>query len=248
MAKSGGLGDRMFVGGYDLSGDTNSPNIQGGAATLDVTGIDKSAMERLGGVRSGSMGWTSFFNTAASQAHPVLSVLPTVDAHLAYCRGTALGDPAAGMVAKQIGYDGNRGQDGAFTFALSAQSNSYGLEWGQQLTAGLRTDTVATNGTAIDQGAATALGAQAYLQVSAFTGTDVTVKIQDSADNATFADVAGFNFTQITAGAPLAERIALSNTATLRRYLRATTVTTGGFTSLTFAVNVIKNEAAGVIF
>jgi hypothetical protein len=134
------------------------------------------------------------------------------------------------------------------TFGVSAQSNGFGLEWGQQLTAGMRTDSAATNGTGLDTTASASFGGQAYLQVASFTGTDVTVKIQDSADNVTFADVAGFNFTQITGGAPLSERIALANTATLRRYLRASTVTTGGFTSLTFAVNVVKNEAAGVIF
>jgi hypothetical protein len=110
----------------------------------------------------------------------------------------------------------------------------------------MRTDTAATTGTGIDTAASASFGGQAYLQVFApFTGTDVTVKIQDSADNATFADVAGFSFTQITGGAPSAERIALGNTATLRRYLRATTVTTGGFSSLAFSVNVIKNEVPG---
>jgi hypothetical protein len=60
--------------------------------------------------------------------------------------------------------------------------------------------------------------------------------------------VTSFAFTQITGGAPLAERIALSNTATIRRYVRVSTVTTGGFTSLAFSVNVIKNEIAGQVF
>lgn len=91
--------------------------------------------------------------------------------------------------------------------------------------------------------AATSFGAQAYMQVTAFTGTDVSVKIQDSADNVTFADVPGLTFTQITA-APAAERIATAPTATIRQYLRAVTVTTGGFTNLSFSVVVVKNESA----
>jgi hypothetical protein len=165
---------------------------------------------------------------------------------LTYCRGTTLGDPAASLVAKQVNYDPTRADDGMLTFGVSAQSNGYGIEWGRQLTAGLRTDTAATLGTGIDTTASASFGGQAYLHVTAFTGTDVTIKIQDSADNVTFADVAGFAFTQITA-APASERIAFGNTATLRRYLRATTVTTGGVTSLTFSVNVIKNDT-GVTF
>ena len=81
----------------------------------------------------------------------------------------------------------------------------------------------------------------------AFDGTDVTVKIQDSADNATFADVAGLGFTQITS-APFVERISVANTTTIRRYVRAVTVTTGGVTSVSFAVVFVKNEIAGQAF
>ena len=46
--------------------------------------------------------------------------------------------------------------------------------------------------------------------------------------------------------APTAERIAIGNTATIRRYLRV--ITTGGFTNCTFAVVVVKNEIAGQVF
>jgi hypothetical protein len=150
-------------------------------------------------------------------------------------------------VGKQVNYDPTRGDDGMLTFGVSTQSNGFGIEWGQQLTAGLRTDTAATNGTGIDTTASASFGGQAYLHVTAFTGTDVTIKIQDSADNVSFADVTNFAFTQVTS-APFSQRIALTNTDTIRRYVRAVTATTGGFTSVTFSVNVIKNEVAGVAF
>ncbi|NUS54143.1 MAG: hypothetical protein HOV66_04675, partial [Streptomycetaceae bacterium] len=144
-------------------------------------------------------------------------------------------------------YNPTRAANGALTFAIDAQSNGYGLEWGRLLTAGLRTDTAATNGTGVDGTAQTAFGAQAYLQVTAFTGTDVTVKIQDSADNASFADVAGFAFSATTA-AHTTQRIATSNAATIRRYLRAVTTTSGGFTSVTFSVMVCRNQIANQVF
>lgn len=248
MAKSGGLGDNLYVGGYDVSGDIGSVDkIQGGHKPIDVTAINKSAFERIGGLRDGSMSWKAFFNTAVGQAHPVLSALPTADVMATYCRGTTLGSPCASLVAKQLNYDGNRSQSGEFVFSVDAEANAYGLEWGVLLTAGLRTDTAATNGTGVDTTASASFGAQAYLQVSAFTGTDVTVKIQDSADNVSFADVTGLAFTQVTA-APFTQRLATSNTATIRRYVRAVTVTTGGVTSVTFAVQVSKNEVAGMVF
>lgn len=252
MAKTSGLGDNLYIQGFDASGDIQAlGTIGGGPTLLNFTGINKSAYERQGGLRSGQFEMTTFFNTVAVTGglHEKLSALPRTDVVMTYCRGTTLGDPAASLIGKQVNYDPTRGDDGMLTFGVSAQSNGYGIEWGRQLTAGVRTDTAATNGTGIDTVASASFGGQAYLQVFApFTGTDVTVKIQDSADNATFADVAGFAFTQITGGAPLAERIALGNTATLRRYLRVATVTTGGFSALSFSVNVIKNENAGVTF
>lgn len=251
MSKSSGLGDALHIAGFDSSGDIQAlGNVGGGPALLNFTGIDKSAYERKGGLRDGRIEYTAFFNHVAAGVgtHERLSALPRTDQIVTYCRGTALGSDAASLVSKQINYDPSRADDGMFTFGVSAQANGFGLEWGNLLTPGIRTDTAATNGTGIDTTASASFGGQAYLQAFSFTGTDVTVKIQDSADNATFADVAGFAFTQITGGTPSAERIALGNTATLRRYLRVSTATTGGFTSLAFAVNVIKNEVAGVVF
>jgi hypothetical protein len=316
MAKTSGLGDAFYLGGYDLSGDINSlQKISGTLATLDVTSINDSAMERLGGKRDGAVDFTAYFNPTG--AHPVLSALPTADVQASYRRGTVLGNPAAEIVARQIDYNGTRGTDGSYTFQVGLQGDGFGLEWGVQLTPGLRTDTAATAGTGIDQAnglvtpavpasgtpqanasplpvqvvitggtmtnvvingvsvgtgagtytlpagqsitltytvaptwtwaAQTTSGAQAYLQVTAFTGTDVTVAIQDSADGVTFANVSGLSFAQTTS-APGTQRVATANNATLRRYVRAVTSTVGGFTSATFAVTLVRNQIAGVVF
>lgn len=245
MAKQSGLGDNFYVAGYDLSGDIGSlGRIAGGPATLEVTGINKSAFERIGGQRDGAVEFMSYFNPATGMSHDRLGNLPTTDVQLHYCRGTTVGAPAAAMIAKQIGYNGNRATNGAFTFQTQAQSNGYGLEWGRQLTAGKRTDSTATNGASIDTTASAAFGAQAYLQVFAFTGTSVTVTIQDSADDSSFANVTGLTFTAATG--ITTERLATANNATIRRYLRA--VTTGTFSEAVFSVIVVKNETAGQVF
>lgn len=455
MTKTSGLGDNFYLGGYDLSGDTQSlGEIGGSIALLDVTGIDKFAFERIGGLRDGRIEWTSHFNDATGQEHVALSSLPTTDRILTYCRGTTLGNPAACLVGKQLNYDPTRANDGALTIAVRAEANAFGLEWGKQLTAGKRTDTAATNGTAVEFGYSaedflfldgtsgnyastpdaasldivgdidlrvrvnmddwtpaaestliakytatgnqrsyalavtatgalifrwsedgtveksetssavntftngtthwvratldvnngggdaavdfytsedgstwTALGAQqlngattsifastavlelgsqtagtvnrlagkiyrasvlsgiagtsvaapiatttsitdatpltwtvqgtaflsshsvfggqAYLQAFSFTGTDVTVKLQHSHDNTTFADITGGGFTAITS-APTAERIATSASLEIRRYVRAVTTTTGGFTSLVFNVMFTNNLTSTV--
>lgn len=238
--KQNGLGDNFYVGQYDLSGDISAIGTVGGSvATLDKTGINKFGYERIGGLRTGSMEFTSHFNDAAGQEHVALSALPTTDVILSYFRGTTLGNPAASMVAKQINYDASRGDDGDLTFAVSAQSNGFGLEWGRSLTAGLRTDTAATNGTAIDTTASASFGAQAYLHVTAFTGTDCTITVEDSADNITFATVDSFT---VVSGVTSERNVLGTTTETLDRYVRVST-TAGTFSSVTFAVNLVKNTA-----
>lgn len=244
MAKTSGLGQRLLFGGYDLSGDTQSYEVDGGAELLEVTGIDKSGKERIGALRDGSLKWTSFFNPAVGQAHPVLSVLPTTDVQVAVLAGTTIGDPGCSLIGRQPDYAGKRATNGMFTFDLSVVGDGYGLEWGQQLTAGIRTDTTATNGASLDLAASASFGAQAHLQVTAVTGTSVTVGIEDSADNATFAAVTGLAFTAATTRAT--QRLATANTATVRRYVRA--VTTGTFTSASFSVILARNEIAGQAF
>lgn len=243
MAKQSGLGDALFISGYDLSGDIQAVgNIGGGPAPLEFTGIDKSAFERKGGRLDGRLQATTYFNPGTGAAHPRLSLLPRTDVIASYFRGTTLGGPSANLVAKQIGYDGTRGDDGSFTFAVEAQSNSYTLEWGRSLTAGKRTDTTATNGSSVDFGTgSTSFGLQAYLHVFAFTGTSVTVKLQESSDDAAadaWADVTGGTFTAATG--VTAERIQTARDQTVERYLRV--VTTGTFTSAVFAVSVIRND------
>jgi hypothetical protein len=396
MTKQSGLGQHLYVGGNSIGGDVGSfTHIQGGPSPLVVTGITKSAFERVGGKISGSMGFSSWFNPTG--LHPVISLLPTTDVVATMFHGQAVGNPAVSCLAKQIGYDPNRGNDGSLAMATDLLSNGWGLEWGNQLTAGRlatanlltgqNTDfeggigtwvtnqnstvagtsadahagtsslaitttntssasakhvslpangfpvtpgasyysqvwfksaavsrtcnntinwfdsgsnflstssaTGAASSTSIwklsslravapataafaslnvqvqtpagagevhyfddvtfinepaswDGAASTTFGLQAYLHVFAFTGTDVTIKLQESSDNAAtdaYADVTGGGFTAVTS-APFSQRIATSSVQTVKRYLRPVFISTGGFTALDFAIQVVKNSVA----
>lgn len=249
MAKQSGLGDNLYVSQFDLSGDVGAlGRIGGGFAALDVTAINKSAHERIAGIRDGGIDFTAYFNDAAAAAHVALSSLPTADRIVSYFRGTALGSPAASCVAKQINYDPTRGNDGALELAISTQANAFGLEWGTQHTAGKRTDGSATSpASGVDGGAETEYGLQAYLHVFSVASGTPSFKLQESSDAAgsgdAFADVTDGAFTITAAGS---ERIATANTQTIERYLRV--VTTGTFTDAVFAVVVVRNLVAGVVF
>lgn len=145
MAKASGLGARLFVDGFNISGDVGSiGGLTGSAAELDVTGIDKAAKERLLGLRDGGIEFSAFWNPgpAADAAHAVLKTLPTADRVVTYAHRALLGAPAASMVGKQMNYDAERAQDGALAVDVQALANGYGREWGTLLTAGTE---VATN-------------------------------------------------------------------------------------------------------
>lgn len=253
MSKQTGMGAALWVGGVDLSGDTGGlSRINNARGVLPSTGIDKSAMERLHGLRDGGLEWQSWFNPAASQAHATLKAVPSTDRNIAYCHRTTLGAVAAATLAKQISYDPSRGEDGSFTIGVVAESTGYGVEWGQLLTAGKRIDTGATNGTGVDLGTgSTAFGLQAYLHVFAFTGTDITIRLQESSDNAVgdaYANITGGAFTAVTSGtAPQAQRIETSRTQTVERWLRVVTTTSAGFTSCTFGV-IVKRNLVSTVF
>lgn len=194
MSKQSGLGDGLIVDGTDLSGDTGSlGRIGGGPAALTITGIDKSAFERIGGQRDGGVDWSSWFNDAAGQAHATLSTLPLTNRIITYQRGTALGKPAACLVGKQVNYDPTRGDDGTLTIALQSLSNGYGIEWGEQLTAGTRTDTEATNGTGVEFG---------------YDGEDFLLLSGDSGDYASTPDAASLD---ITGDIDIRARVALDD-------------------------------------
>ena len=242
MGKDTGLGAALYVDGNDLSGDTQKVDkISKALNLLEFTGIDKSAFERKAGQLDGAIEMTNFFNPSAGQAHPVLSTLPRTDRIVSYLhRGNVIGSPMASIVAKQVNYDPNREDSGMLTLGVKANANAFWLDWGLTLTAGKRTDTTATNGAGVDfqvYGAPANFGGQFYLHVFAFTGTSCTVTIQDSADNVSFTNLTGGAFAP--ASAVGSQRLATGRTALTRRYLRA--VTSGTFTSITFAVGATVN-------
>lgn len=245
------MGHRLFIDGYDVASDVSAINsLTSPMTTQPTTGIDKFAMERTGLLHDGQMEighyWNPTNGVAGDSIHQVLRGLPYTDRIATYITGNVLGSHCASLVSKQVNYDWTRGTDGSMTGTTSVQGNGYGLAWGQSLTTGKQTQAVAGNGTGLDLGSTPvsfSFGWTAFLHVFAFTGTSITIKLQDSADNATFADLAGATFTAVTA-AGAAQRIGTvyGSTATVRRYVRF--VSTGTFSNATFFVNFVRNEAA----
>lgn len=241
MSKQTGLGDQLFVDGFDIGGDIASiGSLSTPRSTLPSTGITKSAFERLFGLTDAQGEFTSYWDDGTDQVFDALSGLPTANVHLMYLRGESLGGSSFCTVAKQIGYDPTRGDDGSLTLGTAVMGAAWGGDWGLQLTVGKDTHASAASNASVDTVASASFGFQAYLQVFSIGSGTADIKIEDSADDAAWADLTDGAFASVSARG--AQRIASSSeTATVRQYLRVTT--TGTFTDLQFAVVVNKNLA-----
>lgn len=245
MTKQSGLGDQLFIGGYDIGADINAiGSLATPRESLPGTAITQSAMARLFGKRDAMAEFTSYFDDATNQEHDALKSLPRTDVHLIYLRGAGVGNEAFAIVGKQVDYSFNRGDDGSLILGTSVPPNGFGADWADQLTAGKVTHASGASTTAIDTTASASFGWQAYLQVFSVGSGTATITIEDSADNVSFATLSGGVFTNATART--VERLqSSSDTATVRRYIRVTS--SGVFTNLVFAVAINKNLATRAI-
>ena len=241
MAKQGGLGQNFFIGGYDLSGDVGSLSGVGAPRPLlDVTAINKSAVERINGPQQGQISFNTFFNDAAGQEHAILKTLPTADTGVLYAYGTALSKIAAMLVAKQVNYDASRPADGSLTFDIQALASAgVSIEWGGLITAGKIT--AASSGTQTGEvTSSSASGLAAMLQIMSLGSGTPTVLVQHSSDttngiDGTWATIITFTIN----GANTWERLTV--TGTVNKGLRINV--TGTFTNLVFVVAARRGTA-----
>ena len=239
MAKQTGITDNFYIDGHDLSGDVSAVStISGRKATLDTPVIDKAAMVRLAGHGDGEISFSTWFDNGTNLAHTALSPLPTTDAIVLYTRGVAADSPAAGLVAKQINYDPSKGQDKAWSASVQCLGNKTPLEWCVLLSDGQITHSSAASTSDKDDGASSSSGLAAYIQMVDINSGTPTVKIEDSTNGSSWADLVSFS--GIANGAePKAERVTVSGN--INRYLRITL--TGTFSHAKFVVAYRRGES-----
>ena len=129
MAKQTGLGDYFAVDNSagslkDISNDVTGLGVNIAQNLIDITGIDKSAMERLIALGDGSFTVSGVFNSAANMSHAVFSTRTgtrTVDYKIG---GNTQGNPYLTMECLVDGYNLTRGADGTLTFTAGLQLQS----------------------------------------------------------------------------------------------------------------------------
>ena len=242
MAKVNGLNVRLYVEGYDLSGDANALSGLGYTnELLDVTTLDVSAKKRIVGIVDGEISVDAFFDPASSRQHAVWTSnsgkLPTADQEVLVPMGSAVGDPCVGLVSKQGTYSTTRSPGSAISASATyTTSDGLGLEFGAMLTAHDDTHSSAGSGTVVDSGASSSNGGAGYLQIFSLASGSVTVNLQESTSSGgSYSNFMTFS-TVAAAAAPAAERLTMEGT--VQRYIKVTT--TGTFSDAVIAVGFAR--------
>mgnify|MGYP003328517886 FL=1 len=126
MAKQSGLGDYFAVDNSagalkDISNDVTNLGVNVGQNLIDITGLDKSAMERLIGLADGSFAVSGVFNSAANLSHSVFSTRTGVRTVTYAIGGNTAGNPVVSMECLVDSYNITRGNDGTLTWTAGLQ-------------------------------------------------------------------------------------------------------------------------------
>ena len=244
MTIQSGVGARFLVDEYNLSGGVGSlQRLYMEVGQFVTTTVQDGGMRRTPTTRHGAIDFQAFFDDAAGGTHPVLSTVPTADRIVSYLHRATRGAPAWAEVAKQTSYVPGLGPNGELKIDVATVANGYGLELGHTLTAGVENSTGTESLAGVDDtetAASTSFGLQAFLHVTAFTGTSVDIVIQDSDDDAAtdpYVDLTGGSFTTVSAVG--SERIQTGRAQTVKRWLRVDL--SGTYSDLDFTVVVIRN-------
>ncbi len=236
MAFIAGKNSGVLFGAFDLtsyfnsfsfSRDTNaiSTTMFGDDNESYIAGIDTSQID-ISGLFDGG---TDAVDEELANAFSVTTATPLS----VFQNGTTAGEPCVLLDSKIQNYT----IDSSVSDAVAVSSSFTGDNFGRGLSLYALTDTSATaTTTAVDFGSSTTFGGQAFIHITAHSSANIAVKLQSSADNASFADVTGGGFTAITGTG--SERIA--PTGTINRYVRLVVTVTSG--SATFQVSFSPNK------
>ena len=236
MAFIAGKNSDVLFGAFDLTSYFNSFSFSKETNAISTTMFGDDNESYISGIDTASLDLTGLFDggTDANDEELTNAFGVTTSTPLSiFQNGTTAGQPCVLLDSKIQNYT----IDSSVSEAVGISSNFTGNDFGRGLSLYALTNTSATaNTTAVDFGSSTTFGGQAFLHCTAHSSANIAVKLQSSADNASFADVTAGGFTAITG--TTSERIA--PTGTINRYVRLVITVTSG--SATFQVSFSPNK------
>jgi len=235
MANHPGHLSRVVAAEYDLDWLTGW-SVDRSRNLIDVTVIAADGdgdRSYLAGLADSTLTLNGFWNPAAGKSDPQVDTLMDGTFHPVTVipeGGATIGQRAVLLNVKVDDAPMSATVDGAVEMSTGRQGSAAGR--GGIVLKEYDAETSTGNFASVDNSALSSFGAVGHLHVTAFTGTDATVKITDSTDDAVFAD--HITFTQATD--VTSER--LTSTGTVNRYARVEL--SGTFTSITFTVGFAR--------
>lgn len=236
MALGHGKDTAVYLNGRNAGTYLKSADATHTADTHETTTMGSSYVTRVGGLFDSKMSCDGIYDGTATTGIYALAKAALSSSSVSILNVYPLGEVSRGDVGLALRAritDHSVEMPCQNILTVSSNFTGYGkLELIESLHP-LAAETTTGNGTALDGAAATTNNGAVWVHCTAFTGTSITLTVEDSADNSSFATIA--TFTAITAGGS-SERIAI--TGTIRRYVRV--VRSGTYTTATFSVGLYR--------
>jgi hypothetical protein len=221
----------VFVNEYDFSTYFNDVSATTSVETAEVSAFGSNAKEYIVGLLDGTVSLSGMFDGTATGTDVVFSAVlgsTTKQNVIVAPSGHSNGASAIVLEADDTSYEVSGAVADVVQTSAEFQSSD-GVEHGKILSSG-STVTATGNGTSVDNALSSANGGVGFLSVPTNTRNgNITVKVQQSADNSTFTDL--ITFTVVTSTQKTFERVEV--TGTVARYLRVNYTVAGSTGSAT---------------
>ena len=240
MAFIHGKSAQVLHGAYDLTSFLNEATASQEVETAETTVFGNSAKTYIVGLKDGTVSASGMFDGAANAVDEVLAGTVGSDTlapvTVGY-EGLALGKRVSLLMAKTTSYEVSSPVGDVVSVSYDAQSDG-GIDQGVSLAA-LASVSATTTGSSHDNSASSANGGVAQLHVTANTwSANTTLKVQHSADNSTWADLA--TFTVVATTVKTSERVIVTSGTTVNRYLRAVATLSAGTGAITYQISFAR--------
>jgi hypothetical protein len=219
---------QIIVGGYDLTADLNKVNIDDSRKMHSTLSFNDDVEKFIPGQRMAKLAHAGFMNAVAAQSHPVLKGL-AVDGVVGIFVGQntdpVVGDPVYNLLTQQQNYQVAPQVGQVIPFQANFANRGERAGWGVALAVPV-SFTNSTNGTGVNNGAASSNGGAAFLHILQAAGSDTyTIVIEDSNTGAFGGEENTIGTFTLDASELGSERLALSGT--IRQYVRFKATRTG---------------------
>jgi len=221
----------VFVNEYDFSTYFNDVSASSMVETAEVSAFGSSAKEYIVGLTDGTVSLSGMFDGTATGTDVVFSAVlgsTTKQNVIVAPSGHSNGASAIMLEADDTSYEVSGAVADVVQTSAEFQSSD-GVEHGKILSSGSAISATGS-GTSVDNAASSANGGVGFVSVPTNTRNgNITVKVQQSADNSTFTDL--ITFTVVSSTQKTFQRVEV--TGTVARYLRVNYTVAGSTGSAT---------------